>query len=126
MSIGPALGRTAALAAFIAAAVPRADAAGALAIGSCDRHGYAYDYATLDAARTRALVECASQGDRSCHIVSETAGGCAAFAISGNCGPRGWSSASSRAEAEGVALDYCRRYGGAHCRVRRWVCDSGN
>ena len=126
MSIGLALGRIAASAIMLAAAATNVGAAGALAIGSCDRHGYAYDYATVDQARTRALVECASEGDRSCHVVSETAGGCAAFAISGNCGPRGWSSASSRTEAEGLALDYCRRYGGAHCRVRRWVCDGGN
>lgn len=126
MSIGLAFARAVASTIIIAAAAANVEAAGALAIGSCDRHGYSYDYATLDQARTRALVECASGGDRSCHVVSEIAGGCAALAVSGNCGPRGWSSAASRVDAEAIALDYCRQYGGAHCRIRRWVCDVSN
>ena len=88
MTIGSALCRAAAAAIAIAITAGSAEAAAAIAIGACDRHGYASDYATADQARTRALIECASEGDRSCRVVSEIPSGCVALAVSGNCGPR--------------------------------------
>jgi len=126
MHVGPILGGAVALLAAMTTSFGPAYGAGALAIGRCDRHGYSYDYPSSNAALTRALVECASEGDRTCQLVSEIAGGCAAFAVSGTCGPRGWGTASSRPEAEALALGFCRQYGGGHCTIRRWVCDGGN
>ena len=104
-------------------AISSAGAAGAIAIGSCDRSGYSFDYANAALARTRALAECAKNGDRTCRIVVNTRRNCGAFAVAGRCGARGWGAAPNRARAEAIALAQCSSYGGRNCRVRTWTCD---
>lgn len=102
-----------------------AHAAGALAIGKCDRHGWTYGQPTVAAAIQLAVAQCASKGDTSCHVVSTVVGNCAALAVSGTCGPRGWATARNRPAAMGVAINSCASFGGTNCTVRRWVCDGG-
>ena len=102
-----------------------AHAAGALAVGRCDRLGYATGYASLTAARAHALEQCAREGDQTCEVVVTIRGMCAAFAISGTCGARGWAYAPLRATAEQLALNWCIREGGTECTVQRWICDGG-
>ncbi len=106
-------------------AASAAQAAGALAIGKCDRHGWAYGYGSVAEASQQALSHCAENGDGTCHIVATLQGNCAAFAVDGNCGARGWAWAGSREEAETNAISYCEKYGGSNCTIRRWVCDGG-
>ena len=55
-----------------------ARAAGALAIGACGVFGEAYDFRTVDEARTSALAKC--QND-TCRVVTVAKHGCAAFAV---------------------------------------------
>jgi len=104
-----------------------ADAAGALAIGTCDRFGYSYNHANPGLAQARALVECAKNGDNRCRVVVNTRHNCGAFAIdaSNRCGARGWGVAPNRGRAERIAIDQCYNYGGHNCRVRGWTCDGG-
>ena len=59
-------------------AVNTARAAGALAIGACGAFGEAYDFHTIDEARTSALAKC--QND-TCRVVTVAKHGCAAFAV---------------------------------------------
>lgn len=59
-------------------AVNTACAAGALAIGACGAFGEAYDFRTVDEARTSALAKC--QND-TCRVVTVAKHGCAAFAV---------------------------------------------
>jgi hypothetical protein len=105
--------------------VSAAKADGALAIGKCDRWGYSYGYSNREEAEDRALSECSSDGDTSCQVVVRFSGNCAAFAVSGECGARGWSYAPSREQAERLALRECERYGGDECEIKAWVCDGG-
>jgi hypothetical protein len=102
-----------------------AQAAGAIAIGRCDRVGYSYDQPSPGAAAARALAECRANGDSSCSVVVRMRRVCGAFAISGRggCGARGWAYGGSRALAENIALGECRRHGGRGCRIQVWVCD---
>ena len=102
-----------------------AEAAGALAIGKCDRNGWAYGYGTVEEAREAAVAHCASNGDATCHVVYAIDGNCAAFAVDGSCGARGWARAANRSAAEAAAIEACQSYGGANCTIRRWVCDRG-
>lgn len=102
-----------------------AEAAGALAIGKCDRNGWAYGYGTVVEAREAAVAHCASNGDTTCHVVYSIDGNCAAFAVDGSCGARGWSRAANRSAAEAAAIEACQSYGGSNCTIRRWVCDRG-
>jgi hypothetical protein len=101
--------------------VGRATAGGAIAVGKCDRIGWSYG-SNLDTARYRALWECSRNGDSTCRIVTTTVDACAAIAVSGDCGSRGWATAGSRARAEQMALNECWKFGGRDCSVRRWVC----
>jgi hypothetical protein len=102
-----------------------AQAAGALAIGRCDRNGWSYGYGSMSEARGQAVMHCAENGDSSCHVVYSFVGQCAAFAVSGSCGARGWARASDRGTAEQLAIEACVNYGGNNCTIRRWVCDGG-
>ena len=115
------------VAAAMLGAVASAGAAGAIAVGSCDRSGYSYDHGNAALARTRALAECAKNGDRSCRIVVNTRRNCGAFAVdeTNRCGARGWGLAPSRRRAEVIALAQCASYGGRNCVVRTWTCDGG-
>jgi Domain of unknown function (DUF4189) len=101
--------------------VGSAKADGAIAVGRCDRIGWAYG-PDLGDVRRRALWQCRRNGDYSCKIVTTTVDACAAIAVSGNCGARGWATGGSRGRAEALALDACARYGGRDCSIRRWVC----
>lgn len=105
----------------------KAEAAGAIAIGKCDRVGLSYNFPSQRAAEQRALSECRSRGDRSCEVVVTIHQSCGAFAVSGagGCSARGWAYAGTRARAETIALGQCRKYGGRNCRVKAWVCDAG-
>ncbi len=100
------------------------EAAGAIAVGRCDRHGYAYDYSAMSGARARAMAECAENGDTTCEVVVTFNGACGAFAVDGDCGARGWGWAQNRRGAERIALAQCAKFGGAACTIRRWVCES--
>lgn len=104
-----------------------ADAAGAIAIGRCNRVGYAYDNPTPAGAALRALAECSSNGDGSCKVVVTLRRSCGAFVVAGQggCGARGWAYAGSRRAAENIALKTCRNYGGRNCHIQAWVCDGG-
>jgi hypothetical protein len=113
----------AALAAVFLAGIPSAMANSAIALGQCDRIGYAYGYGSLGEAKAAALNECAIKGDTSCEIVVEVHFGCGAVAVSANCGSRGWAYAHSRGEAEYLAVKECIKHGGINCTTRRWVCD---
>jgi len=110
---------------FALCAGSAAQAAGALAIGQCDRNGWAYGYGSLAEAREAAVAHCASNGDTTCHVVYGIEGNCAAFAVDGSCGARSWSRAANRSAAEDAAIEACQSYGGKNCTIRRWVCDGG-
>jgi tetratricopeptide (TPR) repeat protein len=105
-------------------AAPSALAFGALAIDANEgtRHGAAFDQATVEAARARALAEC---GD-GCTVVVAFRRFCAAYAADRTPGSRAWgrSGAPTQAEAERKALDNCRLYDGNACQVRLSACDS--
>jgi len=98
-------------------------AIGAVAAGTCVRLGYATGYDNVDAAAAAALQACASNGDRSCKLILSIEGNCAAFAVAGACGPRGWASGANRRQAEERSLGACTAQGGKDCTVRRTICD---
>lgn len=112
------------LAAMALCAVCAADchAAGALAVGSCGAYGSAYGHDHLGEARRSALARC---GDASCRTAATIRNQCAAFAVERHnlCGARGWAYAADRAQAEDLAMQYCREHAVRGCRVRAWVCD---
>jgi hypothetical protein len=112
---------------LLAASDLAAEAAGAIAIGRCNRVGYSFDQPSPGAAAGRALAECRSNGDRSCSVVMRIERICGAFAVSGQggCGARGWAYAGSRAAAENIAMVQCQGRGGINCRIQAWVCDAG-
>jgi hypothetical protein len=116
-----------ALCALTAATGGAAQAAGAIAIGHCDRYGYSHNAASSEGAAARALAECRANGARGCEVVVRLHQACGAFAVSGRggCGARGWAYAGSRGAAEEIALAQCRKYGGANCYIQAWVCDGG-
>jgi len=70
-------------------------------------------------AKAEALNQCARQDDRTCQIVVTVHSGCAALAVSGNCGARGWAYAGSRGESERIALRECINHVGTDCTIRR-------
>ena len=113
------------LAMLSATAVARA--AGALAIGTCDRYGFSHGAANPALANAHALARCASNGDRRCRVVINTRGNCGAFAIdaANHCGARGWGFAPNRRDAERIAVAQCFQYGGRNCRTQAWTCDAG-
>jgi Domain of unknown function (DUF4189) len=123
-SIKPVIFALLASAGLLAADWTTADAAGAIAIGRCDRVGYSYDFGSESGAHARALAECRSKGDGSCEVVVTLHAACGAFAVSG-CEARGWAYAGTRRQAERIALSYCRKNGGEDCEIQAWVCDSG-
>jgi hypothetical protein len=111
------------MAAVVGGIAPAAEAAGAIAIGDCDGHGFAYNHRSYGAARAAALAECRAAGNNNCQVVVVFRNACGAFAIGGQCGARGWAYAGSRRQAERLALNECIKHGGTSCYVRRWVCD---
>ena len=99
-----------------------AQAAGALAIGSCGAYGFAFDFAADQAARSAALRKC--EGD--CKVVAAVSRDCAAFAIDmrNACGSYGLASAARLGLAQNHALRLCYLNGGKDCVVRAFVCDA--
>src|SRR5262245_14523170 len=106
------------------AAAPSALAFGALAVDAIQgtRHGAASDQPTVAAARERALAECGG----GCTVVITFHRFCAAFAADRTPGSLSWgrAAASTQAEAQDKAVDYCRLYDGKACQVRVTACDS--
>ena len=101
-----------------------AQAAGALAVGSCGAYGLSYDYKEPTAASAAALKQCS--GD--CQLATAMKRDCAALAIDvhNTCGPYGFAAAPQLAQAQNTALQYCYRYGGKDCVIRAFVCDQKN
>ena len=107
--------------AWLASGVALSPAAGALAVGNCAAHGYAYDFPSVQQAKEAALRKCEGAGKQ----VVTTTKGCVAFAVDGRkpCGPRGFASASRLGAAQNGALKHCYRFGGKDCMIRAWICD---
>ena len=101
-------------------------AAGALAIDGRqgDQWGASNNYQTQADADARALREC-GQG---CSIVARFSNSCAAFAADQTLGSTafGRGHAATASQAQTIALEYCRQYGGtrSNCVVRAWGCDA--
>jgi len=110
-------------AAITLAPVAAAQAAGALAVGSCGAYGFAYDFQGDEAARTAALKKCTGAD---CKVVAAMKGNCAAFAIDGRnaCGAYGFAAAAGLGPAQNSALQQCFHYGGKDCVIRAFVCDA--
>jgi Domain of unknown function (DUF4189) len=98
-----------------------AEAAGALAVGTCGAYGFAYDYAREAAANRAALQKCSGE----CKVVPVMRA-CGAIAIDGtnSCGPHGYAVARRLGEAQNSALRQCYEFGGKECVIRAWACDA--
>jgi hypothetical protein len=101
-----------------------AQAAGALAVGSCGAYGLSYDFKESTAASAAALKQCS--GD--CQVATAMNRNCAALAIDVHnaCGSYGYAAAPQLAQAQNTALQNCYRYGGKDCVIRAFVCDLKN
>jgi Domain of unknown function (DUF4189) len=104
-------------------AVNTARAAGALTIGACGAFGEAYDFRTVDEARTSALAKC--QND-TCRVVTVAKHGCAAFAVdfTNPCGAHGWGKGPKLGGSQNEALRSCYKDGGKECVIRTFFCDA--
>ena len=122
----PKIGRNIAVAAMsfalFASTIAAADAAGALAVGSCGAYGYGFDYTTETAARSAAMRKC-SGGN--CRIVGMLHRACAAMSVDAKnpCGSFGWAIDSHLGKAENISMRRCVEYGGHDCVIRAWACD---
>jgi hypothetical protein len=114
--------RAVAAAFFLTAALGAAQAAGALAVGSCGAYGYGYDFRNLTDARTAAMRKCSGNG---CKVVGTIRRGCAAVAVDVKhpCGSFGWAIDSHLGRAENLSLRRCYEFGGKDCVVRAFACD---
>ena len=103
-------------------AIATAQAAGALAVGSCGAYGYGFDYSTEAGARSAALTKC-SGGH--CKVVGVVHKGCAAMAVDAKnpCGSFGWALNSHLGKAENLSMRRCVQFGGRDCVLRAWACD---
>ena len=90
---------------------------GAIAFSSSSgATGYSYDYDSRDGAEERALQECGP----GCKVVLWFKNACGALAVGEGSGyGTGW--ASSRSEAENLAMGYCRQ-NTSGCEISRWAC----
>jgi Domain of unknown function (DUF4189) len=107
---------------LLVVAISTAQAAGALAVGSCGAYGYGFDYRNVSDASTAAMRKCS--GGR-CKVVGILRKGCAAMAIDAKnpCGSFGWAINSHLGKAENLSLRRCFDFGGRDCVVRAWACD---
>jgi len=107
---------------LLVAAIGAAQAAGALAVGTCGAYGYGFDYHRLDDARAAALSKCTGGH---CKIVGTVRRGCAAMAVDAKnpCGSFGWAINSHLGKAENISMRRCVEFGGRDCVVRAWACD---
>ncbi len=110
------------VAALILFGLAPAQAAGALAVGTCGAYGEAHDFPNASAARASALRECRGQG---CKVVANLRGNCAAYAVdSANpCGMSAHASGPHLGKAQNAALRACYSTGGKDCVIRVFVCD---
>jgi hypothetical protein len=108
--------------AFSLSAASVAEAAGALAVGTCGAYGYGFDYSKIADARTAAMNKCAGG---KCKIVGVIRKGCAAMAVDAKnpCGSYGWALNSHLGKAENLSMQRCAQFGGRECMVRAWACD---
>jgi hypothetical protein len=107
---------------FLLAALDAADAAGALAVGTCGAYGYGYDFRNLADARVAAMRRCSG---KDCKIVGTIQRGCAAMAVDAKhpCGSFGWAIDTHLGRAENLSLRRCYEFGGKDCMVRAFACD---
>ena len=104
--------------AFWSSAALAEDYFGAIAFSQgSGRYGYASDYGSRESAEGEALKEC---GDSDCTIVLWFKNACAALA-KGNDNGYGTGWASTRGEAESIAMSNCNKNSSA-CSVVRWQC----
>jgi hypothetical protein len=117
------LGPSVAVMLFAAAGTAaRSEGFEAFAVGTCDRLGFTTGYDNAEKARASAIEACASNGDKTCRIVLVIQEGCAAFAVSGPCGARGWANAATLGQAEEAAVARCSLRGGRNCTVKKSIC----
>lgn len=109
-------------ASVVTAAFDVAQAAGALAVGSCGAYGYGFDYRKVEDARVAALKKCVGSD---CRVVGVLRRGCAAMAVDAKnpCGSFGWAIHAHLGQAENISMRRCIDYGGHDCMVRAWACD---
>jgi hypothetical protein len=114
--------RLALVLALLAGAPGAANAAGALAIGTCGAYGQAFDFQTTAAAQKSAMEQCREPG---CRIVATLYKACAALAVdaANPCGAHGSGKAPQLGAAQNDALRACYRDGGKDCVIRTFVCD---
>jgi hypothetical protein len=107
---------------FLLAALDAADAAGALAVGTCGAYGYGYDFRNLADARVAAMRRCSG---KDCKIVGTIQRGCVAMAVDAKhpCGSFGWAIDTHLGRAENLSLRRCYEFGGKDCMVRAFACD---
>jgi hypothetical protein len=110
------------VACFVIAAVGAAEAAGALAVGTCGAYGYGFDFRNEADARVAAMKKCSG---RDCKVVGVIRRGCAAMSIDAKnpCGSFGWAISSHLGKAENASMQRCSEFGGRACVVRAWACD---
>ncbi len=103
-------------------AIGTAQAAGALAVGTCGAYGYGFDYRHEGDARLAAMKKCTG---KECRIVGTVHKACAAMAVDAKnpCGSFGWAINSHLGQAENISMRRCFEYGGRDCVVRAWACD---
>jgi hypothetical protein len=99
-----------------------AEAAGALAVGTCGVYGFGNDFKHLADATGAALTQCSGK----CRVVLTALRRCAAFAVDAKnvCGPHGWASAARLGQAQNLALRQCYQHGGRECVIRAFLCDA--
>jgi Domain of unknown function (DUF4189) len=103
-------------------AISTAQAAGALAVGSCGAYGYGFDYSNVKDASAAAMSKCVGG---QCKVVGIVRNGCAAMAVDAKnpCGSFGWAINSHLGKAENASMRRCSEFGGHDCVVRAWACD---
>ena len=99
-----------------------ANAAGALAVGSCGAYGYGFDYSKTADARSAAMRKCAGG---KCKVVGVIRKGCAAMAVDAKnpCSSFGWALNSHLGRAENLSMQRCSQFGGHECMLRAWACE---
>jgi hypothetical protein len=104
------------------AVIGGAEAAGALAVGTCGAYGYGFDYSRVEDARAAAMTKCAAGN---CKVVGIVHKGCAAMAVDAKnpCGSFGWALDSHLGRAENRSMQRCSEFGGHDCVLRAWACD---
>ena len=89
---------------------------GAVGFGPGGAYGWAHSYGTEQEAYNAVQSSCGWD----CTQVKTFYNTCGAIAAGSNLG-WGWGYAGSRAQAEGIAMNYCDQYDYG-CYVRAWAC----